>query len=85
MNYELVEYQKPNLKEIPDYAFSDIAVSCVGFQVDDLDAVYDRLKAVGIKVWSKGGIVQHKDTTRSVVVRDPDVGAFVELFEKPVK
>ena len=85
MNYELVEYQKPNLKEIPDYAFSDVAVSCVGFQANDLDAVYDRLKAADIKVWSKGGIVQHKDTTRSVVVRDPDVGAFVELFEKPVK
>jgi hypothetical protein len=40
------------------------------------------LRAAGIKVWSEGGIVKMKDGTRAVVVRDPDVGAFVELFEK---
>jgi hypothetical protein len=33
--------------------------------------------------WSQGGIVQRKDGSRAVVVRDPDVGAFVELFERP--
>jgi catechol 2,3-dioxygenase-like lactoylglutathione lyase family enzyme len=85
MNLELVEYQKPNLAKIPDYRFSDIAVSCVGMQVEGLDALYDRLKAAGIEVWSDGGIVQRKDAARAVVVRDPDVGAFVELFENPVK
>ncbi len=85
MNLELVEYQKPNLKQIPDYRFSDIAVSCVGMQVDGLDALYARLKAAGIKTWSEGGIVQRKDGSRAIVVRDPDVGAFVELFEKPAK
>jgi NAD(P)H-nitrite reductase large subunit len=50
--------------------------------VDGLDALYSRLKAAGIKAWSEGGIVQKKDGTRAVVLRDPDVGAFVELFEK---
>ena len=83
MRFELVEYQKPNRTVIPDYRFYDIAVSCVGMQVDGLDALYARLKAAGIKIWSQGGIVRLKDGTRSLVVRDPDVDAFVELFEKP--
>jgi catechol 2,3-dioxygenase-like lactoylglutathione lyase family enzyme len=82
MRFELVEYQKPNRTVIPDYRFSDIAVSCVGMQVDGLDALYARLKAAGVKVWSEGGIVRLKDGTRSVIVRDPDVDAFFELFEK---
>jgi len=85
MRFELVEYQKPNRQEIPDYRISDVAVSCAGFQVDGLDATYARLKSAGIPAWSKAGIVQKKDGTRAVVVRDPDVGAFVELFEKPGK
>jgi catechol 2,3-dioxygenase-like lactoylglutathione lyase family enzyme len=83
MSLELVEYQKPNRQKIDGYRYSDIAVSCVGFQIDGLDALYARLKAAGIEIWSEGGIVQRKDGSRAVVVRDPDVGAFVELFERP--
>ena len=83
MRFELVEYQKPNRTVIPEYRFSDVAVSCVGMRVQGLDALYSRLKAAGVRVWSDGGIVQLMDGTRSVVVRDPDVDAFVELFEKP--
>jgi catechol 2,3-dioxygenase-like lactoylglutathione lyase family enzyme len=82
MRFELVEYQKPIRQDVEEYRYSDVAVNCVGFQVDGLDALYSRLKAAGIKAWSEGGIVQKKDGTRAVVLRDPDVGAFVELFEK---
>jgi catechol 2,3-dioxygenase-like lactoylglutathione lyase family enzyme len=82
MQFELVEYQKPTRTDVDDYRYSDIAVSCVGFQIDGIDDLYARLKAAGIKTWSEGGIVQKKDGTRAVVVRDPDVGAFVELFER---
>jgi catechol 2,3-dioxygenase-like lactoylglutathione lyase family enzyme len=82
MRFELVEYQKPNLQKIDDYQYSDVAVNCVGLQVEGLDALYARLNAAGIKAWSGSGVVQKKDGTRSVVVRDPDVGAFIELFEK---
>jgi catechol 2,3-dioxygenase-like lactoylglutathione lyase family enzyme len=85
MNFELVEYQKPDRQEVDDYGYCDIGVSCTGFEVEDLDALYARLKAAGIKAWSKGGIVGPADGIRAVVVRDPDVGAFVELFEKPRK
>jgi catechol 2,3-dioxygenase-like lactoylglutathione lyase family enzyme len=83
MRFELVEYQKPDLNEIGEYRYSDVAVSCLGLQVEGLDILYDRLKAAGAKIWSEDGIVQRKDGTRALVVRDPDVGAFVELFEKP--
>ena len=78
---ELVEYQKPSLNAVEDYAYADIAVSCMGFQVEGLDAVYARLKQAGIETWSEGGIVEMKDGSRAVVVRDPDIGAFIELFE----
>ncbi len=83
MNLELVEYQKPDRTEIGDYAYADIAVSCVGFEVEGIDALYARLKAAGIRTWSQGGIVLRSDGVRAVVVRDPDVGVFIELFEKP--
>jgi catechol 2,3-dioxygenase-like lactoylglutathione lyase family enzyme len=82
MPFELVEYQKPTRTDVDEYRYSDVAVSCVGFQVDGIDELYARIKAAGIKTWSQGGIVQKKDGTRAVVVRDPDVAAFVELFEK---
>ena len=59
-------------------------VSCVGFEVEGLDALYARLKEAGIETWSEGGIVEMKDGRRAVVVRDPDIGAFIELFETAV-
>jgi len=80
MRFELVEYQTPDLENIDDYRYSDIAVNCVGFQVAGLDSLYAGLKDAGIETWSEGGIVQ-LDDSRAVVVRDPDVGAFIELFE----
>ncbi len=82
MRFELVEYQKPIRQDVDAYSYSDVAVNCVGLQVDGLDALCSRLNAAGIKSWSEGGIVQKKDGTRAAVIRDPDVGAFVELFEK---
>jgi catechol 2,3-dioxygenase-like lactoylglutathione lyase family enzyme len=85
MRFELVEYQKPTRQDVADYSISDVAVSSVGFQVEGLDALYSRLKAAGVTAWSGGGIVKKTDGTRSLVVRDPDVHAFVELFEKSGK
>lgn len=82
IRFELVEYQKPDIQKIPDYRYSDVGANCVGLQVEGLDALYARLSAAGIKAWSGNGIVKRKDGARAVVVRDPDVGAFVELFEK---
>ncbi len=47
-----------------------------------LDAFLSRVKAAGAKVVSDG-IVTMKSGTRVVMIRDPDTGAFIELFEQP--
>jgi catechol 2,3-dioxygenase-like lactoylglutathione lyase family enzyme len=80
--FELVEYKTPNRTSIADYRYSDVAVNCVGFQVEGIEAFYSRLKEAGIRILSAGGIVRLKDGSRALIAQDPDVGAFVQLFEK---
>ena len=82
MRFELVEYRKPDRQDVDEYKVSDVAVNCVGLQVEGLDALCAKLNEAGIKTLSARGIVQKNNGTRAVVVRDPDVGAFVELFER---
>jgi catechol 2,3-dioxygenase-like lactoylglutathione lyase family enzyme len=82
MRFELVEYRKPIRPDVDAYSISDIAVSSVGLEVVGLDALYSRLKSAGANVWPAEGALRKGDGTRAIVVRDPDVGAFVELFEK---
>jgi catechol 2,3-dioxygenase-like lactoylglutathione lyase family enzyme len=65
---------------VPDEHFADINVNYVGFQVTDIDAVYAKAKADGASTISEGGIVKVKDG-RAVMLRDPDVGGFLELWE----
>jgi catechol 2,3-dioxygenase-like lactoylglutathione lyase family enzyme len=84
MRLELLPFPQDKGKVPPPERFSDIAVNYVGFQVSDLDTLYGRLKAAGIETVSEGGIVKVKDG-RAVVVRDPDVGGFVELFQPTKK
>jgi len=67
-------------KQPPGQHFADINVNYVGFQVTDIDAVYAAAKAAGAKTVSDGGIVKVKDG-RAVIMQDPDVGGFVELWE----
>jgi catechol 2,3-dioxygenase-like lactoylglutathione lyase family enzyme len=83
MNLELVDFQNRK-KAVESYGITDIGVGYVGFEVEGLDAFLPRVKAAGAKVVSDG-IVTMKSGTREVMVRDPDVGAFVELFEHPKK
>jgi catechol 2,3-dioxygenase-like lactoylglutathione lyase family enzyme len=82
MHFELVEFQ--NRKQ-PAQArrITDIGVGYVGFEVQGLDAFLARAKAAGATVVSASGIVTMRSGTREVMVRDPDVGGFVELFEHP--
>ncbi len=77
---ELVEFQNRK-KPVEPYRISDIGVGYVGFQVADLDAFLKRAEAAGARLVSKGGIVTMRSGTREVMIRDPDVGMFVELFE----
>jgi len=65
---------------LPDEHISDINVNYIGFQVTDIDAVYAAAKADGAKTVSEGGIQKVKDG-RAVMLKDPDVGDFVELWQ----
>jgi catechol 2,3-dioxygenase-like lactoylglutathione lyase family enzyme len=78
---ELLGSPQNRAKPAPDQHFADIGVNYVGFQVTDLDAVYAKAKAVGAITVSDGGIVKLKDG-RAVMLKDPDVGGFVELWEQ---
>jgi catechol 2,3-dioxygenase-like lactoylglutathione lyase family enzyme len=80
MHFELVEYQNRK-KPVAVYSISDIAVGYVGFEVSGVDALLARMREAGARVVSHGGVVKLDDKTRAVLVRDPDVGGFVELFE----
>ncbi len=84
MNVELVEYQNRK-KPLKAYRITDIGVAYVGFEVHGLEAFLERVKSAGAKVVSSGGIATMKSGTREVMVRDPDVGGFVELFEEPAR
>lgn len=84
MNVELVEFQNRK-KPAEDRRITDIGVGYVGFEVAGLDAFLARALAAGAKPVSKSGIVTMRSGTREVMVRDPDVGGFVELFEHPKK
>ena len=84
LNFALIEFQ--NRKQpVEPYNSTDIGVGYVGFEVGGLDALLKRAEAAGASLVSKPGIVTLGDRTRAVMVRDPDVGGFVELFEKPKK
>lgn len=82
INLELVEFQnrkKPLLKR----EITDIGVAYLGFQVDDLDAFLPRALAAGATQVSAAGIVTMKSGTREIMLRDPDAGAFVLLYQMP--
>jgi catechol 2,3-dioxygenase-like lactoylglutathione lyase family enzyme len=82
MNFELVEYQNRK-KPVTSYSICDTSTSYVGFEVNDLDGFLARAKAAGAKPVSDGGIATMRSGTRLIIVRDPDVGGFVELYEHP--
>jgi catechol 2,3-dioxygenase-like lactoylglutathione lyase family enzyme len=83
MNLELVEFQNRK-KPVEPYKMGDIGTSYVGFEVEGLDAFLPRVKAAGAQMISQG-IPVMRTGTRVVMVRDPDTGAFVQLFEHPKK
>lgn len=81
MRFELVEYENRK-KPVEPYSITDIGVNYVGFEAKNLDSLVARLKGAGITMVSDG-IVEMKGGYRVALFRDPDTGAFVELFERP--
>lgn len=83
MRFEIVEYENRK-KPLTPYSITDIGVNYIGLEVTDIDSLVDRLKGAGITIVSDG-IVEMSTHYRVALVRDPDVGMFVELYEPPKK
>jgi catechol 2,3-dioxygenase-like lactoylglutathione lyase family enzyme len=83
MRFEIVEYENRK-KPVTPYSITDIGVNYIGLECTDIDALLARLKGAGITVVSDG-IVEMSTHYRVALVRDPDVGMFVELYEPPKK
>jgi len=84
MHFELVEFQNRKTP-LPERAITDVGVGYVGFEVEGLDAFVARARAAGARMVSDYGIVTMRSGTREIMLRDPDVGGFVELYEHPRK
>jgi catechol 2,3-dioxygenase-like lactoylglutathione lyase family enzyme len=83
LHFELVEFQNRK-KPVAPYHIYDTTVGYVGFEVRNLDTVLAKAKTAGARVVSSGGgAVKLEDGKRAVLLRDPDVGGFVELLESP--
>jgi catechol 2,3-dioxygenase-like lactoylglutathione lyase family enzyme len=82
LNLELVEFQnrkKPLLRR----NITDIGATYFGFEVNNLDAFLERALAAGATPVADKAIVRMPSGTREIMLRDPDTGAFVLLFESP--
>jgi catechol 2,3-dioxygenase-like lactoylglutathione lyase family enzyme len=82
ITYQLVEYRKPETK-VTARKITDIGVSYVGIEVQNLKAWADKAVANGAKLVSDRPIVTMRSGTREVMLQDPDAGGFVLLFEQP--
>jgi catechol 2,3-dioxygenase-like lactoylglutathione lyase family enzyme len=64
----------------PAIKFQDINASYAGLQVSNIESAYKRAKEHGAATVSEGGIVSfHKG--KAVVIRDPDAGGYVMLWQ----
>jgi catechol 2,3-dioxygenase-like lactoylglutathione lyase family enzyme len=84
LNLELVEFQNRK-KPVQDYHPYDIATQYVGIEVENLDAFLASARKAGAKSVTTNGVATMRSGTRVAIVRDPDVGGFVELYEQPKK
>ncbi|MCX7863763.1 MAG: VOC family protein [Novosphingobium sp.] len=78
---ELFEFSHPEpTRRDPNYPVSDHGYSHFGFEVDDIDAVYERLLAAGVPIHCP--VVQFTGGIRAIYARDPD-GYVFEVLEMP--
>jgi catechol 2,3-dioxygenase-like lactoylglutathione lyase family enzyme len=69
-------------KSPPPMKFQDINANYAGLQVSNIETAYARAKANGAMTVSEGGIIDfHKG--RAVMIRDPDVGSYIMLWQPP--
>lgn len=80
LRVELIKFPQNEGKQPPAMKITDIGITIVGFQVEDIDAVYASVVAAGAITLSEGGI-QNTTNGRTVLLRDPDAGGFLQLWE----
>jgi catechol 2,3-dioxygenase-like lactoylglutathione lyase family enzyme len=69
-------------KTAPPIKFQDINANFAGLQVSNIESAYARAKANGAITVSEGGIIDfHKG--RAALIRDPDVGGYIMLWQPP--
>ncbi|HEY4365456.1 MAG TPA: VOC family protein [Bryobacteraceae bacterium] len=82
LRVELIYFALNKGKTAPPIKFQDINADYGGFQTTDIQAAYARAKAAGAVTVSDGGIIDfHKG--KAVVIRDPDVGGYIMLWQPP--
>jgi len=80
LRIELVYFALNKGKTAPPIKFQDINANFAGFQVSNIKSAYARAKEHGAITVSEGGIINfHKG--RAALIRDPDVGGYIMLWE----
>lgn len=67
-------------KTAPPIKFQDINANFAGMQVNNIESAYARAKQLGAATVTPGGIISYHGG-RAVVIRDPDVGGYVMLWQ----
>jgi catechol 2,3-dioxygenase-like lactoylglutathione lyase family enzyme len=82
LRVELIYFASNKGKIPPPLKFQDINTNYAGFQVSNIETAYARAKAHGAITVSDGGIMDyHKG--RAALIRDPDVGGYIMLWQPP--
>jgi hypothetical protein len=67
-------------KTAPPVKFQDINANYAGIQVSNIETAYARARAHGAITVSEGGIIKYHNG-RAALIRDPDVGGYIMLWE----
>jgi catechol 2,3-dioxygenase-like lactoylglutathione lyase family enzyme len=81
LRVELIYFPMNKGKTPPPLKFEDINASYAGFQVSNIETAYARAKAHDAITVSEGVIDFHKG--RAALIRDPDVGGYIMLWQPP--
>lgn len=80
LRVELIYFALNKGKTPPPVKFQDINANYAGFQVSNIESAYARARQHGAITVSEGGIIDyHKG--RAALIRDPDVGGYIMLWE----
>jgi catechol 2,3-dioxygenase-like lactoylglutathione lyase family enzyme len=80
LRVELIYFKLNEGKTPPPIKFQDINANFAGFQVSNIESAYKRAKEHGAITVSDGGIVPFQKG-RAVLIRDPDAGGYVVLWQ----